>query len=121
MVFSIQGQENLDMDDIYNRYGDNFENLPDDAKIDFECGYRHAHSSTKISAGNFPEEDMLVLFEQWQKNRTDVTFTAKVSVPKNDAEALARVEKALADLADLGVVMSRSDQQPAAPARGPKP
>lgn len=121
VVFSIQGQENLDMDGIYNRYGEDFENLPDDAKLNFECGYRLPHSTTRISAGNRPEEDMLVLFKEWQANRTDVTFLAKVSVPKTDAEALARVERALADLADLGVVVARSDQDKPSASRAPKP
>ena len=123
IVFTIQGQENLDMDGIYNRYGEDFEHLPDDAKINFECGYRLPHHTTKISEGNAPEEDMLVLFKEWQTNRTDVTFLAKIAVPKTDLDGLARVEKALAELADLGVTVTRSDQKPeeAAPARAPKP
>lgn len=37
LVVVLKGQESLDIDAIYNRYGDNFENLPDDAVVELQA------------------------------------------------------------------------------------
>lgn len=120
LVVVLKGQESLDIDAIYNRYGDNFENLPDDAVVELQCGYRFLNSGHG-TPGCVPEEDMLVLFRQWQENRSQITFVASIQVHKTDTEALDRVEKALADLADLGVSVQRSDDKAVIPSTKLKP
>ena len=122
LVFDIQGQEGLSMEAIYEQYGDDFERLPDDAKIRLESGYMFLHGHL-VQPGANPEDDLLVVFDQWQKARNEVTFTASVSVSKNDAQALAQIEQAFDQLAQLGVQVSRSDMEeaPRAKAGGPRP
>ena len=118
LVIVLKGQEALDMDAIYRRYGESFENLPDDAVVELQCGYRFPNHP----AGSTLEEDLLVLFRQWQANRSQISFVVSIQVNKTDENALARVEKALAELADLGVSVQRSDQTRAnTPSSKPKP
>lgn len=120
LFISIKGEEGLDMDAIYEKYGDGFEKLPDNASLTLETGYRFLNYGFQ-SPGADPEDDLLVLFRDWQERRNQITFVATVSVDKNDTQALARVEKALEELKDLGVTISRSDDASPQRKASPKP
>lgn len=120
LVLVVQGQEDLDMDALYGRYGDNLENIPDDAVLTMECGWRLPNSGANMSQAL--EEDLRVIFREWKKNRNEVSFVASVDVSKSDTKTIERVGEIMAELATLGATVKRSDEPTGKPkALGPKP
>lgn len=113
LVFTIQGEEGLDMETTYSKYGDSFENLPDTAILTLEGGYR-------LQGGLHPSreaEDLLTIFRDWKMNRDMVTFSTSMNVPKADPETLEKVSRLVGELKALGATVIRSDD----PEEQPKP
>lgn len=94
-LFRVDG-EDLDIDTIYNRYGDALEKLPDDAKVTHLYGYLcwQGNGAKPATGGG----DIARIFEAWQKSRTTHTIVATIEIDKRDTEALARIEKVLTEL-----------------------
>lgn len=108
LVFIIQGEEHLDMEQIYAKYGDDFENLPDTCRLDLESGWLMQGGIPKPGVVHDPQ-DLRIVFSDWRKQRDFVSFSATVDVKKDDPETMQRISRLMNELESLGVTVHRSD------------
>lgn len=99
-----------DMDTIYNRYGDNFERLPDDAMITVITGYMGWQGRGHEPALGHDGELSSAL-SLWLKEQSTLSLVATLDVPKDIAPD--RLQKIVAVLEALGAKVQGAPEAPA--------
>lgn len=96
MFLVIDGANDQTMDNLYDRFGDDLDRIPDEAVVEIDSGYFGWQGNGERPATR--EEDLLTYFKQWQKRQTTHTIVATIELDLDDTKSIARVENALARL-----------------------
>ena len=110
----INDEEDVDIEELYRRYGDNLQSIPDDAKVVIEGGYMAWQGD-----GEPPEErgDLVAYFKKWDKRQSTIMAVATFELPKDIAPD--KLEEIRATLLGLGAKLSGWPDAPKSSA--PKP
>lgn len=105
LVVDVMGQETNNAD-IYERYGENLEALPDDARLNVTSGYLIWQGR-----GTPPQQmqDLLAVLNHWKNQQTNVIITGTFNVAIDDVALQQKIEKLLLE---HGATVKRSDGKP---------
>lgn len=124
-LITIDGVD-YDSDSSYEKFGENYANLPDDAKVTKVEGYFCWQGRGERPAGL--QEDFGRAFNKWVKNQQVRTLVAsfEINVTNTSREQLEELTSTLARLGAKITGLSVDDLAPAAPEvaekpRGPRP
>jgi hypothetical protein len=98
LFIRVNGKDD-DMDAVFDAYGDNFEQLPDEAIITLETGYFcwQGKGAEPVRPGG---ETLIDAFLAWKKAQSTLTVAATFDLPKDGS--LATNQRLLAVLNALG-------------------
>lgn len=112
-VLIVDGDEDADGEMLYQRYGENFARLPDDAKVEIAGGYFQWQGK-----GPNPETrgSLIREFKKWEKAQSTVVMSVVFELPKDlDVEKVRALREAVQALG--GTI----NNDPFPKAKGPKP